>query len=77
MLLSRRRARQLGDADTTLEPHRLVLEADKETAIRNQGERPFLEEDSEQGSMEAVPSTGRVQEDILEEVTSNLNHRWE
>lgn len=27
--------------------------------------------------MEAAPSTGRVQEDMLEEVTSYLNHRQE
>lgn len=75
-MVSSRNARHLGEADTTLGPQRLVREADEETAIVISGERPFLEEDSEQGSMEAALSTGRVQEDILEEVTSDMS-RWE
>lgn len=76
-MLSCRSARRLGDADATLGAHRVVLKADKETALLIRGERPFLKEDSEQGTMEVAPSTGRVQEDILKEMTSDLNHRWE
>lgn len=76
-MLSCRSARRLGDADTTLGAHRLVLKADKETALLIRGERPFLKEDAEQGSTEVAPSTGRVQEDILKEGTSDLSHRWE
>lgn len=47
-------------------------------AVVIQGEKSFLEEDPEQGSMEAASNTAaRVQEDILEEVTSDLKDRWE